>query len=621
METDRVSAWKSIAARCVRGALAALALLPLPATAPPAEAATDSWFGTWNAPNLWRCVELHVAPEKPDNGLFRVGTAGERLPVVARRFWMSDTALSAELDYAGTRVTLDGHMAGGIAEGPLTVARGGKVLSQGRWRLERRAVADLTADDLMRRVRDAVHLAPAPGAGYVIEASTVPPEGEAAAPVQAWSARVGSRGEIAVSEDGEATLLFDGARVWLKRTPFGWMPAEARMQEKVLLAESIRSGAWLMEGAPLERSVWISGAGDDRRYVLELRTKAGIVAARVVIDPRTWRPESAAVAWDAGDRTFRFADYVELGGGLIPGRVTSGYKGREQTWKTTRVAPEGGVFGPPPFEGIDYDRTASAVMAGTRGSDEDGHLFVRPLVDGREMGWFHVDTGAPFMILDTAVADELGLPVVRAMGARTVRRVPEFRVGQLILKDRLVLVQDLSGFTAPDSSRRAGVLGGPVFEAAVVEFDYSGKRLSVYAPTGFPESVSDWQSLSVEGAPVIEASFDGRAGRFIIDTGKSGAVSFVSHAAARRGLYQGRELEEAENRTVEGATIELVTRMRTASVGGQRIEQPEIRIKLPGTTNDEIGTTDGIIGRALFGDRRVVFDYAGRRIAFLKTER
>lgn len=594
--------------------LAVSILLPALLGAGAARAAeVETWSGTWNAPNLWRAVEWTVQPGVPEATTYAVGTAREKVAVSVRSFASDDTSMTAELDYAGTTVHLEGRLTEGTAEGSLQVVRGDVVLSKGSWTSERRSPSDRSVDRILDDVRRALRFPGALAGGYTIEET---PAGGDVAGVPAWSAGVGAHGEILIREDGAPALLHDGSGFRMARGPFGWMPVDARMQEKTLLAEVVRSGAWLVPGSTWVRTAWTTGEGSARRYVLGITAEAGVVPARVVIDPATWLPESAAAAWDAGDRSFRFADYTEMADVLVPREVTSVYRGREQTLVTSHVRAGVDPFPAPAGDGVGYDLGASPVLEGTHGADDVGHLFVRPTVAGRDIGWFHVDTGAPFLILDAETADDLGLEVLREMGPRTIRRLPEIRIGQLILRDQPVLVQDLSDFSAPDSSRRAGVIGGPAFEHATVIFDYSGRRLSVFAPDAFRERV-DWQPLSVEGAPVITALLNGVPGRFVIDTGKSGTASLLSHAAARDGLFDRRRLEEAANETVEGTTIELVTHVGSITVGGRRFDDPEIRIKLPGTTNDEIGTVAGIVGRGLFADRRVVFDYAGGRIGLL----
>lgn len=577
----------------------------------------ERWVGTFNASNLWRAVELVRVSDPGGGSELRIGTAREKHPLSLRSFAADDTLMTAEAEGAGVVFRMEGRIEGDRATGRLRVARGERLLTEGTWTLYRRHPSDLSADELLGRVRRALGFPGDHGQGFTIEQSAAGDTGSAPAP--AWMARVGTGSRLAVEEGGATSIVVDGAAVTTVRPPFGRMPSDLRMQEKLWLAEVLRSGAWLFEEAGFLLEPARQGTGDDLRYVLALRTAAGIVPARIVIDPATWLPESADVEWDAGSRTLRFSAWKDFGGTLFPERIRDNYRGRDSEWRTLRVTPGSPAFELPAATGTaSWMREASPHLEGVHGEGEAGHLFVRPTVNGKDAGWFHVDSGAPFVILDTAVADSLGLEVLRAMGSRSVRRIDELRVGQLVLKGGTALVQDLSGLSSPEGAHRAGVLGGPMFENAVVVFDYGAKRLSVYAPDMFKEEVSNWRPLTLEGGPVVEAGFGGPAGRFALDTGKAGSASLGSHSALGRGLFKG-ELEEAVNLTVEGETIELTTTVPLFELGGERFENPVIRIKLPGTPNDDVAGIDGFVGREFFGTRRVVFDYAGGRVAFLES--
>jgi hypothetical protein len=531
---------------------------------------------------------------------FAIGTARDRVAATTRSCAVDDTSLAAVIDYAGAVVTLDGRLRGGAAEGRLKVARGGTVLTEGSWTLKRRRPSDRSAEALLKEVRAAMKFPGALASGYTLEQAPAPVNDAAPAAGPGWTARVGARGELAIDEGGAPTFVFDGAGVRMERAPFGWLPVDARLREKTLLAEVVRSFAWLLPRSTLECRAWMTGDDGERRYVLELTTAAGVA------DPRHRR---LAVVAGCGERALSRTTWSWAGlFRRTPPPPRQGTECNAHRAEGRRVLHAGGGG---------CRRRRLACCRGRMAND--GHSSAAR--ERARPGWFHIDTGAPFMLLDARLADSLGLPVVRAMGSRSVRRIPEIRIGQLVLKDQPALVQDLSDFSAPDSARRAGVIGGPAFENAVVEFDYTGRRLSVFAPGAFREKVPAWLPMTLEGPPVVDATCDGVPARFMLDTGKSATVSLLSHAAARGGLYANHTFQEVANETVEGTTLELVTHLRSFTFAGQEFTSPEVYVKLPGTTNDEIGTTSGIIGRGFFQDRRIVFDYARGRIGFLPQRR
>lgn len=572
------------------------------------------WIGTFNAPRMWRVVSLQwIANE--DAPRLQVGDASRRLDVPVSRYTASGDSLHFVAEMAGTRVMLEGRRDGETIAGTLDVQLGDDVLTRGAWSVRRYRDSAWSADDILRRVRASVELAAAASrTGYTMVQARSP----GADP--AWAAFAAPEGRFSASEHGEPAIGGDADRIWVVRSPFGLFPSDQRLSEKLLLAAMVRSGAWLLPDAPLTFEALTTGGPGSSQVVLALRRREGIVPARVFIDPATWLPAGAEVDWDAGPYSLEFSDYRPGACGRFPSRCRISYRGRDTDWTTTDVKIGGEIAVAKPSGNTSYDRSAAPYLTGAPG-EPDSHLFVRPLVDGRDLGWFHVDSGAPFVLLDTTVADSLGLAVLQQAGPRSFRKIAELQVGQLVLRDVVVMVTDLSSFSSPDGAQRVGVIGGTVFENAVVEFDYAGRRLGVFAPGAFAETPADddarWQPLWIEGGPVARLHLDTGDARFILDTGKSGTASFTSQAALAYGLLAGPDLGLAENMTVEGASVERVTRIPFLELGGLRLDQPEVRLKFPGTPNDDISGVAGAVGRGFFGGKRVIFDYAQGRVALL----
>ncbi|MBZ0267810.1 retropepsin-like domain-containing protein, partial [bacterium] len=606
---------RSSGRRVRTGMLVALALAGVAAPA----RAGERWIGTWNAPLLWRCIEVAGALDETGAVELRVGTGRERLPLPEAMLHRSADSVDVVVDWDGTHILMSGTVRGDEASGELRVQRGEEILSEGGWTLARTRDASMSAGELLGRVRAAIGVAPDGAPDGVRIAQN--PGGDDISPLRpppdppVWSVSVAHDGRLSARDEGMPSVVFDGTRVHTVRAPFGSLSSDGRMQDKLFLAAATRGGMPFLADVALDLSVAERGAGAEKRLVLTMLTTRGVAPARILIDPVTFLPERAEVEWDAGSWTVSFRDWSDYGGVRWPARCVTSYRGREQIWSTVSVEKGAGRIDPPVPTDATYDRAASPELAGIHGEGDDGHLFVRPLVNGKEAGWFHVDTGAPFVVLDTKVADELGLPVLREMGPRSIRRVDELRIGQLTLHDCIVMVQDSSEASAPPGEHRAGVIGGSVFERAIVEFDYGGRRLAVWAPDAFAEEGLAWQPMSVESAPVVVARFDGGEDRFYLDTGKGGTVSFSSQGALRHGLPGSRATTEVGNLTVVGETVELATTIDWFELGGETFRSPTVRIKIPGTPNDDVTGTAGWIGRGFFGARRVVFDYAGGRIA------
>jgi hypothetical protein len=559
-----------------------------------------------------------------------VGDASLRLELPLSRYTENGDSLFLVADLAGASVALAGARHGDDITGSLEVRMGADVLTQGTWSMRRYRSHELSTEEILTRVRNAMHLA----AEVTTDGFTIA-QAETAQTEPTWVAGSAPGGRISVMENGVPELGSDGTRLWTVRAPLGLVSSDRRLGEKLLLAAVVRSGAWLLPGSPFLFEALATGGSNGGLAVLTLRLDHGVVPARMFIDPRTWLPVSAEVEWDAGPYRMEFADYRPYTGGVFPHQCRTSYRGNERDWTTVGVRVGGDVTAAPMGANVVLDHEAAPYLDGVLGADPDaapdgnvqpapasGHLFVRPQVNGRDVGWFHVDSGAPFVILDASVADSLGLAVLHAAGPRSFRRVDELRVGQLVLRDLMVMVADLSDASSPAGELRAGVIGGPVFANAVVEFDYTGRRLGVFAPDALPVELADadapWLPLQVEGGPVVEVNLATGPARVVLDTGKSGTASFTSHAALVHGLLSGPDLGLADNQTVSGMTIERVTRIPFLELAGRRFAEPEVRVKFPGTPNDDVHGVAGAVGRGFFGDRRVVFDYARGRVTILE---
>ncbi|MEZ4652434.1 MAG: pepsin/retropepsin-like aspartic protease family protein [Candidatus Eisenbacteria bacterium] len=587
----------------------------------------------------------------PSDARLRIGSAGQRLPVPVRELSITDGHVHLEAEWAHTILRLEGDLRSestddaGVMEGTLQILRGTSVLTEGTWRLEKYTPAPEDPKDVLQHMRNAT------GPSGIWDTTWIQDDESAdAAPDVAADASsrdhtthaYGPGGEVAVSSGGRTSFLFAQDRVWTVRPPIGRANPDRRLGEKLLLPEWIRGMEYLRHP---DRFTFESWSDRDGHLILLLWTKSpGLVPVRLQIDRTRWMPERAWIEWDAGSRIIDFADYGPPDAGadgsaaaaVMPHSITETYRGRSTSLRVAAaqhaddgMASAGSTRAPlaegardmaDPFAipaqpwGVSFE-PGDARLPGQLGAGGDGHLFVRPRVNGRDLGWFHVDSGAPFVILDTKLADDLGLEPLREMGDGTLRQVDELRVGQLVLRDLPIWARDLSTASAPEGETRAGVLGGPIFDSAIVEFDYPGHELAVFDPATYTTARS-WQPMGLGPGPVVEVKFPGGSGEFILDTGKSGAVSFLSEAARARDLLAGRELTESPNLTVQGESLELSTTLPWMELGGRRVENPVIAVKLPGTPNDDVLGVEGFVGRGLFGDRVLIFDYARTRIAF-----
>ena len=259
--------------------------------------------------------------------------------------------------------------------------------------------------------------------------------------------------------------------------------------------------------------------------------------------------------------------------------------------------------------------------------------LVRPLVNGRDLGWFALDSGASNTIIDARHADALGLPAFFRASVTgcdipvTMRRAARFQLGRLIMKGPVLVAIDFEHL--PDLLEAidieiAGIVGYPVFASAVVEIEYARAgepdRVSIHRPSDYRLPGGAWRPLRIVGTEaLLPARLPGSDSEwFMLDTGKSGSMSFYADYVSRHGLLNGRSAVRRPNVTVCGKTEELEGELEWFELAGRRFDRPLVRFKLPGTFNERgVAAAAGTIGREFLRRFDVVFDYPRQRIALL----
>jgi hypothetical protein len=248
-----------------------------------------------------------------------------------------------------------------------------------------------------------------------------------------------------------------------------------------------------------------------------------------------------------------------------------------------------------------------------------GGLVVVPVTIGASRPLrFVLDSGAGRMVLDRAVADELGLAregsgYVMGAGAGAlhveyVRDVTLSLPGMTSGGHELAAL-DLAPLARTIGSRVDGVIGYQVFARTVVEIDYPGGRVTFRAPENYiyrgpgselPIDIDRrWPFVRAElvlddGTVIVD--------RFLVDSGSSDAVDHpvVREMAGRRETETGVGL---------GAAIRgHVARARAFRLGGFTVESPNVACC--GASEE----TSRLIGSGVLSRFRVIFDYTRRRM-------
>ncbi|MCP4573720.1 MAG: hypothetical protein GY838_15280 [bacterium] len=462
---------------------------------------------------------------------------------------------------------------------------------------------------------------------------------------------VEARGTIRrAGEEGSYRLVFDAsgsireeARLRLGftvvlRDSQGWSLDSLGDSRKLLLGEleqtrlwlGILTNRWLDHDAGFETAVASASAG---KVALTVGLSGGLRPATVIVDTLTWLPASFSYPTDAGLTTWRLEDYRAVAGRQLAHRAVRDWDGADQYLELDAA--------------VVFADVADSVFAVTRqqltdhGFDpllppevetrilDTGHVLVRPVIDGRESGWFILDTGADAHVISPRMADSLGLVAFgdyEATGTGgtvriAMRQAARIRVGPLTMENPILAEIDLSGIIPGVE----GIIGYPLFRRAVVEINPAGSGLPVrvFPLGGYPEEVPVWHDLLLVGRhPFVVCGFEGEnEGLFLLDTGHRLAATFSTRAVDQLGLLRKRKTWKASGSGgVGGQAKKRRGKIEWIEIGGVRFIGPTVDFSRAVHGGFSNPYREGTVGMGLLCRFRLVIDYANGRMAFVHRE-
>jgi len=204
----------------------------------------------------------------------------------------------------------------------------------------------------------------------------------------------------------------------------------------------------------------------------------------------------------------------------------------------------------------------------------------------------------------------------QAVGAGFVR-VERLAIGGAVVLERPLLhVLPLPGAGGVLGVAVDGILGAELFRRLVVRIDYERETLTLLRPPVEPGA--DWgERLALTfyaHIPCIEAELDGRAAKYLLDTGNSGAV--LLHAWPDGTSREGASVATTVGWGVGGAIVGRLARGGSLRLGGHRIDAPALRVLEDGDPARGAPGLAGNIGAAILSRFDVTLDY-GRNAAWL----
>jgi len=347
------------------------------------------------------------------------------------------------------------------------------------------------------------------------------------------------------------------------------------------------------------------------------------------IDPATHLPTVATFDASPGKIKIELSDWRPAGEWKMPYRTQVTTGGLTDTFQAESAKEAASPdYSVPQWttNNISFDPTASNVLEAKKLST--GHIIVHPLINGKDVGWFILDSGADIVVIDPAIADALKLPKVGMLPLVGVggviqepfRTVSQLKLGPATLSNTQCAELDLSVFRRVFGINVAGIIGFDLFRRSIISVDFDKTAVSLYDPTKFTlPSGAEWiETQFSTGNIALQAKMEGdRTGWYRLDTGAMGTVQFHSPYVKKEHLLEGRETVITQEAGAGGTSEARAGRIAWFELAGHRFENPEAVFSQAtiGAFNDRY--LAGNIGQDFMKPFTVYFDFGGSRVALV----
>ena len=371
---------------------------------------------------------------------------------------------------------------------------------------------------------------------------------------------------------------------------------------------------------------------------LDITPKGGFVHELAGLDPTTKLLMSASWWSPSGGRTWQFSGYQRFGERTIPTYVETISGADKEVFQLASCVKISS-------KKIDYGMPLPELNATTYSSAKPmmipvihkfGYTFVHPLINGKDVGWFFLDSGADAMVIDPAIAKRLGMHVIThvdttgvvAVAQDSICKGKSFQLGFVSFKNpRFIELPELAGISTVLKMPIAGICGYDFLSRATVVLDPTANSMQISIPG---------QHLRIKGVSWLPIKFSTNIpithftfrpydlklrsvrGLFSIDTGSNSAVDFFSPAVKEYQLESDQKLLSRTTGGAGGAAESRVGKVAWFQVAGFKIKEPTVGFQDVSKGVFASPYQVGNVGDGFLGRFKLVFDYSQNRIGFIR---
>lgn len=424
---------------------------------------------------------------------------------------------------------------------------------------------------------------------------------------------------------------FDGKTRWVKSLTGPALPADLADGDLYRLHYAVLAHRWL---APDAGYTVTTDPGENRAYrpCLVLRhPEIRGVAARVYVDPATWLPTRFSVFLGGGESVVELADWKDVSGAKVPGRVAVGAHGGGYVLAAdavTAAPPAADPYVPPGVTDTTFNPAAPPAVEARA---VKGLLFVRPVINGKIGPWFQVSANSTASGITKTAADQFGLQAFGAAPANDprgadvrvrYRPADRFAVGTatvagLVLLELPTADADVAEFSKHLGLEFGGLLGADVLARIVLEADWTAGTAAVHDPATYrPGPALKWEAAKFDRETAyVAGTFDGKTtGLFAFASDASRPLVFAPGAVRAHDLLTGRATEP--DGIPPSAPLSYKAAAAEFRALGHAARGVATRFVVQDAGADLYPYALGVLGPTTLGVGTVVFDYPNRRLGF-----
>lgn len=432
---------------------------------------------------------------------------------------------------------------------------------------------------------------------------------------------------------------YDGQSFWRLENGAGPFNIDFSEKEIWIIVHWMLSGYWLNEDAPItwsrdpDTDNAVFRLNEGRLMLLTTDTLANLKGE--TSDKPVPLPETIRVVNLPQDLIVRFLGQQNLAGKVLPEQIVIEGIGEVESFDITTASitevDSSAAFRKPPLQlsNVSFNNAVSPELEIKQA--KSGHIFVKPKINGEDVGWFLFDSGAGSSMLSQQLIDKFKLIRVAktitggiggSIGFSDVYQGARLTLGPLTISNLNYKAYNTERSMASRvlGEPVVGVLGWDVLTRSVVMVDMLKAKMSIFNPDEFRIPAANRERLYLHWkVPYVMARFSpNHEGIFMLDTGAGNhGIFFPNFTVETLGLLEGNEGKQSNIQGAGGWVPIIKGTIDWFEIAGHKTLNVPVIFSIGEDHEADIFST-GFLGGAVVTPFKVFFDYRRNEVGFIK---